>query len=115
MNMAKNVVRDKRHRRVRSKVSGTSERPRVSVFRSNVALYVQVVDDIMRHTLYSASTSQSKVEGTKVEQALKLGEKIAKDLKKMKVEAMVFDRGGYKYHGRVKAVADGLRSGGIKI
>jgi large subunit ribosomal protein L18 len=110
-------ARKRRHRRVRGKVTGTAERPRLSVFRSNVGIYAQLVDDTSSRTLASASWLQLKkgFKGTKSEQAAEVGKLLAANAKKAGVEACVFDRGGYLYHGRVKALADGAREGGLQF
>ena len=109
----KTAKRIRRHKRVRAKISGTAERPRVSVFKSNLALRVQVVDDQKANTILSANTDSKK--GTKVEQAKELGQRLAKEMKDKKITEAVFDRGGNLYTGRVKAFAESLREGGIKI
>ena len=108
-------ARLRRHRRVRGKVSGTAERPRLVVFRSNKGIYAQLVDDGSARTLASASWAQlpKSFKGTKTEQAAEVGKRLAANAKKAGVEAVVFDRGGYLYHGRVKALADGAREGGL--
>jgi large subunit ribosomal protein L18 len=106
--------RDRRHRRIRAKVSGTAERPRIAVFKSAGRTTAQAVDDDKRITIASATSADAK-KGTKTERASAAGESLAKALKAKKVDAAVFDTGGFKYHGRVKAVAEGLRAGGIKI
>ena len=116
----KNSVRLARHERVRAKVSGTSERPRLSVYRSLNNISVQIIDDIKGVTLVSASTMDKalveKVKGkTKVEQAKIVGEEIAKKAKAKKIKTVVFDRGGYLYTGRVKALADACRDAGLTI
>ena len=110
-------IRERRAIRARAKIFGTSARPRLSVFRSNRATYCQLIDDTKGITIASAS-SRDKEFGTakgKANLAHKLGEKIAKLAADKKVLAVVFDRGSYKYHGRVKAVADGARAGGLKV
>ena len=112
--------RKRRHRRVRAKISGTGERPRLNVYRSLENIYAQVIDDAQGHTLVSASTIDPEVakmiDGKpKTEQAKIVGEVIAKRAKEAGVEDVVFDRGGYRYHGRVKALADGAREGGLKF
>ncbi|MCD4682101.1 MAG: 50S ribosomal protein L18 [Bacteroidales bacterium] len=99
--------------RVRKVVSGTSERPRMSVFRSNKRIYVQLVDDLAGHTLISASSSDEKV--SKIEQAKKVGTLIAEKAKEAGIENVVFDRNGYLYHGRIKALAEAAREGGLKL
>lgn len=101
------------HLRVRKKVNGTAERPRLNVFRSNKAIYCQIVDDTKGHTL--AAAGSYGLTGTKTEQAIEVGKLIAEKAKAAGIEAVVFDRGGYLYHGRVKALADGAREGGLKF
>jgi large subunit ribosomal protein L18 len=113
LNIAKRVNRMRRHDRVRAKVSGTAVRPRISVFKSNQHVIAQAVDDVAHITI--ASVTDAKKKGTKTERALAAGTALAKLLEAKKVKHAVFDAGGFKYHGRVKAVADGLREGGIKI
>jgi len=110
-------ARLRRHRRVRGRVSGTTERPRLAVFRSNKGIYAQVIDDGSARTLASASWAQlpKSFKGTKTEQAAEVGKRLAANAKKAGVEAVVFDRGGYLYHGRVKALADGAREGGLRF
>ena len=110
-------ARVRRHRRVRGRVSGTAERPRLNVFRSNKGIYAQAVDDKTGKTLVSASWKQlpGSFKGTKIEQASEVGKLLAANAKKAGIEAVVFDRGGYLYHGRVKALADGAREGGLKF
>ena len=109
-------ARLRRHRRVRGKVSGTAERPRLVVFRSNKGIFAQLVDDEAGRTLASASwLGQRSFKGTKTEQAAAVGKALAAEAKKAGVETCVFDRGGYLYHGRVKALADGAREGGLEF
>jgi large subunit ribosomal protein L18 len=98
---------------IRKKVSGTSERPRLAIFRSNKEIYAQVIDDVNGNTLASASSKEAK--GTKTEQASVVGKLIADNAKKAGVETVVFDRGGFLYHGRVKALADSAREAGLKF
>ena len=98
---------------IRNKVSGTSEKPRLAVFRSNKEIYAQVIDDVAGTTLASASSADAK--GTKTEQAASVGKLIADNAKKAGVEAVVFDRGGFLYHGRVKALAESARESGLKF
>jgi large subunit ribosomal protein L18 len=107
----------RRRRRVRAKIRGTAERPRLSVFRSNKGIYAQLIDDGSARTLAAASWAQlpKSFKGTKTEQAAEVGKRLAANAKKAGVEAVVFDRGGYLYHGRVKALADGAREGGLKF
>ncbi|KIX91078.1 MULTISPECIES: 50S ribosomal protein L18 [Staphylococcus] len=113
----KNKVRLKRHARVRTKLSGTSERPRLNVYRSNKHIYAQIIDDTKGVTLAQASTKDSGVDtsATKVEMATKVGEAIAKKANEKGIEAVVFDRGGYLFHGRVKALADAARENGLQF
>ena len=111
-------ARKRRHMRVRRKVSGTAARPRLNVFRSLNNISVQVIDDQAGHTLVSASTLEAELQESladklKVEQAKEIGKIIAARAKEAGIEQVVFDRGGYRYHGRVKAVADGSREGGL--
>ena len=109
-------ARLRRHKRVRNKVLGTAERPRVVVFRSNRGIEAQVVDDLEGKTLAAASWLNLKsFKGSKTEQAAEVGKLLAAAGKKAGVETVVFDRGGYLYHGRVKALADGAREGGLKF
>lgn len=115
------TTRKRRHVRVRSKVSGTQARPRLNVFRSSAHIYVQVIDDLAGATLVAASDLEEAVreragEGaTKVARSKAVGEIIAERSKEAGIEAVVFDRGGFLYHGRIKAVADGAREGGLKF
>jgi large subunit ribosomal protein L18 len=109
-------ARERRHRRVRGKVAGTAERPRLVVFRSNRGIEAQLVDDLEGKTLAAASWLQLKsFKGSKTEQAAEVGKLLAQNAKKADVETVVFDRGGYLYHGRVKALADAAREGGLKF
>ena len=109
-------ARLRRHRRVRGKVSGTAERPRLVVFRSNRGIEAQLVDDLEGKTLAAASWLHLKsFKGSKSEQAAEVGKLLAANAKKANVETVVFDRGGYLYHGRVKALADAAREGGLKF
>jgi len=107
----------RRHRRVRGKVTGTAERPRLVVTRSNRGIVAQLVDDREARTVASASWVQLKktFKGDKKAQAAEVGKLLAESAKQAKVEAVVFDRGGYLYHGRVKALADAAREGGLKF
>ncbi|MBR4474217.1 MAG: 50S ribosomal protein L18 [Oscillospiraceae bacterium] len=109
--------RMKRHSRVRSKISGTPERPRLSVFRSENNIYAQIIDDVAGNTLVSASTVEKGFEGSggNIEAAKKIGALVAERALKKGIEEVVFDRGGYIYHGRVQALADGAREGGLKF
>lgn len=103
---------ERRHRRVRSKVKGTKERPRLSVFKSNRDIYVQLIDDIAGKTLGAASSMEMKGKSM-IEKAKAVGESIAKVAKTKKIEKVVFDRGGYVYAGKVKVLADSARAGGL--
>ncbi|AYM02754.1 50S ribosomal protein L18 [Levilactobacillus brevis] len=112
----KNKTRQKRHMRVRNKISGTAERPRLNVFRSNKNIYAQVIDDVAGVTLVSASTLDSDVNGdNKTDQAKAVGELVAKRAVEKKISDVVFDRGGYLYHGRVQALAEAARENGLKF
>ena len=110
-------ARLRRHRRVRGKVRGSSDRPRLLVFRSNRGIFAQLVDDDAGRTLAAASWTQlpASFKGDKTEQAAEVGKRLAEAGKKAGVESIVFDRGGYLYHGRVKALADGAREGGLRF
>jgi large subunit ribosomal protein L18 len=109
--------RARRHRRVRGKVAGTAERPRLAVFRSNRGIEAQLVDDETSRTLAAASwiSLPKSFKGDKSAQATEVGKLLAANAKQAGVEAVVFDRGGYLYHGRVKALADGAREGGLQF
>ncbi len=116
----KNAQLDRRHRRIRSRISGTTARPRLNVFRSLTNIYAQVIDDENGHTLASASTIDkaivSQLDGkTKLEAAKIVGQVLAERAKAAGVGAVVFDRGGYRYHGRVAALAEGAREGGLNF
>ncbi len=106
-----------RHKRVRGKVSGTPERPRLNVFRSETNIYAQVIDDTMGKTLASASSLEKdfSCDGTKTDAAKKVGQTVAERAKAKGIEKVVFDRGGYLYHGRVQALAEGAREGGLQF
>ena len=109
-------ARERRHKRVRGKVIGSAERPRLVVFRSNRGIEAQLVDDLEGKTLAAASWLNLKsFKGSKTEQAAEVGKLLAQNAKKANVETVVFDRGGYLYHGRVKALADAAREGGLKF
>lgn len=109
--------RIKRHARVRGKISGTAERPRLCVFRSESNIYAQIIDDVAGNTLVSASSVEKDFEGFggNVEAAKKVGSKIAERAKAKGIEVVVFDRGGYIYHGRVQALAESAREGGLQF
>jgi large subunit ribosomal protein L18 len=114
--MTKRDARLRRHRRVRGKVAGTAERPRLVVFRSNRGIFAQLFDDETGRTLAGASwTALGDTKGSKKEQAKAVGEALAAAAKKAGIESCVFDRGGYLYHGRVKALAEGAREGGLQF
>jgi large subunit ribosomal protein L18 len=119
-NKSRSAARFRRHRRVRKYISGTPERPRLNVFRSLNGTYAQVIDDLSGHTLVSASTIdrdlRSKMKGlTKTEQAKEVGLVLAERAKQQGIETIVFDRGGYRYIGRIKALAEGAREGGLQF
>ena len=116
-NIDKKAMRLKRHVRVRGKISGTPERPRLNVFRSNANIYAQIIDDVNGVTLVAANTLEKDFEGAtgNVEAAKKVGTVLAERAKAKGIEEVVFDRGGYVYHGRIAALADGAREGGLKF
>ena len=107
--------RQKIKNRIRSKVSGTSARPRLSVFRSNTGIYAQLIDDLAGKTLASASYKEVAKSENKVDQSVQVGKKLAEKARAAGVTEVVFDRGGFLYHGRVKALADGAREAGLKF
>ena len=111
------LERTRRHKRVRTKISGTAERPRLCVYRSNTNLYVQIIDDVAGNTLVSASTldKQIKNKHANKEAAKEVGTLIAKKAAEKKITEVVFDRGGYIYHGVVKELAEAAREGGLKF
>jgi large subunit ribosomal protein L18 len=115
------TARKRRHVRVRAKVKGTSARPRLNVFRSSAHIYAQVIDDVQGHTLVSASDIEDDVKSTfgddapKTEKAKAVGKVVAERAKAAGINSVVFDRGGFLYHGRVKAVAEGAREAGLKF
>lgn len=117
MAFSKQTRRKRIHFRIKKKVMGSAERPRLSVYRSNKYIYAQIIDDSTGHTLVMASSLESGIEnkGTKVDQSAAVGKLLAERAIAAKINTAVFDRGGYLYHGRVKALADGARAGGIKI
>lgn len=111
---SRNVVRERRHARVREKVSGTAEMPRLVVFRSNKNIEAQIIDDVKGVTLVSSSSVKLKIKvGGNCEAAAKVGEDIAAKAKAAGISKVVFDRGGYEYHGRVASLADAARKGGL--
>ena len=115
--LTKPQARLRRHRRVRGKVAGTAERPRLAVFRSNKGISAQLIDDVAGKTIAGASwvALPASFKGTKTEQAAEVGKLLAQAAKSAGVETCVFDRSGYLYHGRVKALADGAREGGLRF
>ena len=113
--MTKRQARTRRHRRVRGKIAGTAERPRLVVFRSNRGISAQLVDDGTGRTLAAASWKGVSASGPKTEQAGAVGQALADAAKKAGIEGCVFDRAGYLYHGRVKALAEGAREGGLQF
>jgi large subunit ribosomal protein L18 len=114
--ITKNKARLKRRRRVRAKITGTAERPRISVFRSNRGIQAQLIDDLAGRTVAAVTWTESDLRTLKpMEQAAKAGGLLAERAKAAGVEQAVFDRGGYQYHGRVKAFAEGVREGGLTV
>jgi len=112
-NKVKLAKRERRQGRIRSTISGSATRPRLNVFRSNTNMFLQIIDDVRGVTLASAITKEVKSTAGKIAQSFELGKLLAEKAKKAGVSGVVFDRGGYKYHGRVKAAADGAREGGL--
>ncbi len=120
MSRSTREARRRRHQRIRMKISGTQERPRLNVYRSLQHIYAQVIDDVAGHTLAAASTVDGELVNalagkTKREQATLVGKAIAERARAAGVEEVVFDRGGFIYHGRIKALAEGAREGGLKF
>ena len=115
MNNTKQSNRKRCHRRVRSIIKGTAKRPRLNVFKSNTGIFLQLIDDNKGKTLVSAHSREVKTKGSKTEIAMELGKILAKKAIDKRIKNIVFDRGGYKYHGRVKAIADGAREKGLKF
>ena len=116
--VSRNEMRKVRHERIRENLSGTSEKPRLCVFRSNANIEAQIIDDVKGVTLVSASSIEKELNlknGGNIEAAKVVGAEIAKRAKKAKIKAVVFDRGGYLYHGRVKALAEAARDGGLEF
>jgi len=112
----KKQLKEKRRARIRAKIIGTSKKPRLNIFRSLKHLNVQIIDDLAGKTLVSASDLEVKSKkATKTEKAKAVGELIAQKAKEKKIKKVVFDRAGYKYHGRIKAVAEGARAGGLEF
>jgi large subunit ribosomal protein L18 len=109
------LARVRRHARVRKRIRGTAERPRLAVYRSNRHIYAQLIDDLSARTLAAASDAEAKASGDKKASAKAVGQLIAERAKQAGIETVVFDRGGRLYHGRVAALADGAREGGLQI
>ena len=113
---SKNVIRKRRHERVRSIIHGTAECPRLNVFRSNTQIFAQIIDDDKQTTLVSSSSVELKIKnGGNIEGAKEVGKDIATKAKKMNIKKVVFDRGGYLYHGRVEALAEAARENGLEF
>ena len=112
---SKNLSRLKRHKKIRRTLSGTSDTPRLCVFRSNTGIYAQLIDDVKGVTLLSSSSLELKLKSNNLETASAVGKDIATKAKKAKIKTVVFDRGGYLYHGRVKALADAARENGLEF
>ena len=115
MAFSKEARRKRIHQRITKKVKGTSQRPRLAVYRSNKAIYCQLIDDISGVTLLAANSNEIGETPNKTEQAKEVGKVLASKAKSNNIETVVFDRGGYLYHGRVKALADGARENGLKF
>jgi len=114
MKNSRHQLRKKRHNRIRSTLSGTAKRPRLSVYRSLTSISAQLVDDVTGAVLVNSSSLKDK-KGSTMDAAKKVGEELAKKAKAKKIESCVFDRSGYLYHGRVKALAEGAREGGLQF
>ena len=112
---SKNDMRIKRHRKIRRTLSGTDVTPRLCVFRSNQAIYAQLIDDVKGVTIASSSSLELKLKNNNLEAAATVGKDIAEKAKKAKIKTVVFDRGGYLYHGRVKALAEAARENGLEF
>ena len=112
---SKNDMRIKRHRKIRRTLSGTDVTPRLCVFRSNQAIYAQLIDDVKGVTIASSSSLELKLKNNNLEAAAAVGKDIAEKAKEAKIKTVVFDRGGYLYHGRVKALADAARENGLEF
>ncbi len=115
MSNKKLLARKRRHNRIRSKIKGTEKRPRLMVKRTLLYTYANLIDDEQGKILLSVSDMKDTKKGTKIEKAKRIGEEIAAKAKEKKITEIVFDRGGYKYHGRVKAIAQSAREGGLKF
>jgi len=109
----KRIRREKRHQRLRAKISGTGRRPRLSVFKSHRHIYAQLINDASGKTLAHATDLEIKIKGKKSDRAKAVGELIAKKAKALKIKKVVLDRGGFKYHGRIKKLTEGAREGGL--
>ena len=115
MSITKNSRRLRIRRGIRNKISGTTERSRLSVFKSNKAIYAQLIDDVMGTTLTATSSVELGVKSNTIEHSKSVGTKLAEKAKAAGISAVVFDRGGYQYHGQIKALAEGAREGGLKF
>jgi large subunit ribosomal protein L18 len=115
MSIQKQNRRTRIRKSIRSKVSGTAEKPRLSVFRSNTGVYAQIIDDMTGKTLVSASSKEIESKGLNIEISKNVGKKLAEKAVSSGISAVVFDRGGYLFHGKVKALAEGAREGGLKF
>ena len=113
MALSKENSRKRIHLRIRKKINGTAEKPRLAVYRSNKAIYAQLIDDVKGNTIAAASSTECDATGPKVEQAKAVGKLIAEKATSNNITSVVFDRGGYLYHGRVKALAEGAREAGL--
>ena len=112
---SKNVMRTKRHEKIRRTLSGNENTPRLCVFRSNTAIYAQLIDDVKGVTIASSSSLELKLKNNNIEAAAAVGKDIAGKAKQAKIKTVVFDRGGYLYHGRVKALAEAARENGLEF
>ncbi len=115
INITKRINRNRRHARGRAKISGTADRPRVTVFKSNTHVYAQAIDDVSGKTLAAVNDADVAKKGTKTERAAIAGTKLAELLKEKKITTVLFDKAGFTYHGRIKAVAESLRAAGIIV
>lgn len=113
MKVSKKQARQRLHKKVRAKISGTETFPRIAVYRSNAHIYVQVIDDVNQKTIFG--TSDKNFKGTKSEKAELVGKTVAETIIKNGIKKALFDRGGFKYHGRIQKVADGLRAAGLTV
>lgn len=117
---SRKLIREKRHYRLRANINGTASKPRLSVYRSNMHIYAQIIDDTVGNTIVSASTLDKELSGSldrsnTVEAASKVGELVAKRAKDKGIDTVIFDRGGYVYHGKVKALAEAAREAGLQF